>query len=102
MKNRTNLQNSSLSPNSEISLTPSVGGGPILDHAPLNFYRAKSSGQISSNQNRYCLKIYFYVFYFFKPWTKNKAKAERKMSSQMSCRLFSVYEGVTSLNNNII
>ena len=36
------------------SLTLSVGGGPILDHASLKIYGAKPSGQISSNQNGYC------------------------------------------------
>ena len=48
-----------------------------MDHAPLNFYEAKSSDQISSDQNRCCPQIHFYVFYFL-ALDKNKARSEKK------------------------
>ena len=47
-------------------------GGPILDHAPLNIYGAKPSGQISSNQ--YSCPSFLRIFLVL---GANKAKAEK-------------------------
>ena len=46
-------------------VTLSVGQRRDLAVSTLRVYGAKPSGRIFSDQNSYCLEIYYYVFYFF-------------------------------------
>ena len=57
------------------SLKFRVGRGPILDFSTFGLDVAKLSGRIFSNQNRYCLKIDFYVFYFLRFGEKTARKS---------------------------
>ena len=78
--------------NINFQLTLSVGRRPILEHAPLNLCGAKPSGQIISNQNGYCLWIYFYTFYFFEFLCPVCPSLRKSVRSKVGLMIFSQYQ----------